>query len=82
MLFAYLITDTARIIFEKNAREYGNGLQKFAPNDLNKGMMVDLVKISSEHKSEIVSYYEEFVKTNDNSWIGKIDEILLMEFAF
>ncbi len=81
LLFAYLLTDTARIIFEKNAREYGNGLQKFEPNDLNKGMMVDLVKISSEHKSEIVSYYEEFVKTNDNSWIGKIDEILLMEFA-
>ena len=81
LLFAYLLTDTARIIFERNAREYGNGLQKFEPNDLNKGMMLDLVKISSEHKSEIVSYYEEFVKTNDNSWIGKIDEILLMEFS-
>jgi adenine-specific DNA-methyltransferase len=42
LIFAYLLTDTARQIFEDNSREYGNGLQKFEPNDLNKGKMPDI----------------------------------------
>jgi adenine-specific DNA-methyltransferase len=42
LLFAYLLTGTAKQIFEDNCREYGNGLQKFEPNDINKGKMLDL----------------------------------------
>lgn len=42
VLFSYLITDVAKEIFMDNSRQYGNGLIKFEPNDLNKGMVVDL----------------------------------------
>lgn len=42
ILFAYLLTDVAKNIFMENSRQYGNGLVKFEPNDLNKGMVVDL----------------------------------------
>jgi adenine-specific DNA-methyltransferase len=54
LLFAYLLTDTARQIFKDNSREYGNGLQKFEPNDLNKGMMLDLSKLSVSAKQKII----------------------------
>lgn len=81
LLFAYLLTDTARIIFEDNAREYGNGLQKFEPNDLNKGMMIDLEEMPFEHKKQMESFYNEYVKTNKTCWIEKMDALLNEDFA-
>ncbi|MEZ4915485.1 MAG: class I SAM-dependent methyltransferase [Chitinophagales bacterium] len=42
LLFAYLLTDVSKDIFSDNRREYGNGLKKFEPNDLNKSKMLDL----------------------------------------
>ena len=53
LLFAYLLTDTAKQIFEDNSRQYGNGLQKFEPNDLNKGMMLDLGMLDKQTQKNI-----------------------------
>ena len=36
LLFAYFLTDISKDIFNDNRREYGNGLHKFEPNDINK----------------------------------------------
>lgn len=58
LLFAYLLTDVSRKIFEDNRREYGNGLQKFEPNDINKAKMLDLEKLDSEAESRILEYYQ------------------------
>lgn len=63
ILFAYLVTDVAKEIFMDNSRQYGNGLVKFEPNDLNKGNVVDLRMLSDEEKSfihrvaEYLQYY-------------------------
>ncbi len=81
LLFAYLLTDTARMIFEDNAREYGNGLRKFEPNDLNKGMMIDLALLTSEQKTAMENYYTEYVKTNELRWVEKMNELLNDAFA-
>lgn len=81
LLFAYLLTETAKKIFEDNAREYGNGLQKFEPNDLNKGMMVDLEEMPDKHKTQMESYFNEYVKTNKTCWIEKMDALLNEDFA-
>jgi adenine-specific DNA-methyltransferase len=74
LLFAYLLTDTARQIFEDNSREYGNGLQKFEPNDLNKGMMLDLGKISKSSKQKIEKLYNK-------NLIETIDSIFIEQFV-
>jgi adenine-specific DNA-methyltransferase len=76
-LFAYLLTDTARQIFEDNSREYGNGLQKFEPNDLNKGTMLDLGKLSANSKYKIEALYRE----NKNKFISEIDKIFIENFS-
>ncbi|MBX3291256.1 MAG: N-6 DNA methylase, partial [Acidobacteria bacterium] len=39
LFFAYLLTDVSSEIFEDNRREYGNGLKKFEPNDINNSKM-------------------------------------------
>ena len=53
ILFAYLVTSVAKEIFMDNSRQYGNGLVKFEPNDLNKGNVVDLRILSSEERDFI-----------------------------
>ena len=60
LLFAYLLTDTARQIFEDNSREYGNGLQKFEPNDINKGLMLDLCLLNQETIKQILALYRQY----------------------
>lgn len=59
ILFAYLVTDLAKEIFLDNSRQYGNGLVKFEPNDLNKGNVVDLRLLSDEERSFIRSASEK-----------------------
>jgi len=81
LLFAYLLTDTARQIFEDNSREYGNGLQKFEPNDLNKGKIVDLQKMTKSDKTQIIHLYNEYKKSKDKKFINMIDSCLLRHFV-
>jgi len=73
LLFAYLLIDTARQIFEDNSREYGNGLQKFEPNDLNKGMILDLKKIAKNSKQKIIELY----RNNSNNCYAEINNIII-----
>lgn len=60
LLMAYLITDVAQEIFEDNKREYGKGLKKFEPNDLNNAFVVDLEKITSYYEQKILTLFYEF----------------------
>jgi adenine-specific DNA-methyltransferase len=76
LFFAYLLTDISKDIFNDNRREYGNGLQKFEPNDINKALMVDLNKISIKDEQKILELYHDY----KNSEIKKQpDETLLEE---
>lgn len=81
LLFAYLLTDVAKEIFNDNRREYGNGLKKFEPNDLNKSQMLDLSILSDSKVSEILKLYLKFKETFDNKHLNKIDLILRNEFS-
>lgn len=63
LLFAYLLTDISKEIFNDNRREYGNGLQKFEPNDINKALMVDLDKIKTDDEQKILELYHEYRKS-------------------
>ncbi len=86
LLFAYLLTDTAKQIFEDNCREYGNGLQKFEPNDLNKGMMLDLSLLNEDTKNKIMKLYQAYKTAvseenqNKHSFIEDINTILKKTF--
>ena len=86
LLFAYLLTDTAKQIFEDNSRQYGNGLQKFEPNDLNKGMMLDLGLLDKNTTNKILDLYKEYKITtlnnkNGEEIITKIDKILTDKYS-
>lgn len=85
LLFAYLLTETAKQIFEDNSREYGNGLQKFEPNDLNKGMMLDLGQLNETEIHQILTLFQQYrydviENKNGQAIINEIDKILVNRF--
>jgi len=81
LLFAYLLTDTARQIFEDNSREYGNGLQKFEPNDLNQGQMLDLSALSTQGHAVIMELYRQYVTNSERRLIEEMDAVFKGEFS-
>lgn len=77
LLFAYLLTDISKEIFNDNRREYGNGLHKFEPNDINKALMVDLSKINKVEEEKILNLYYEYRKSelSGNADVGLLEEM-------
>lgn len=69
VLFAYLITDIAKEIFLDNSRQYGNGLVKFEPNDLNKGKVADLSLLTTEEIEYIKDVYY-YIKNSQSEKVG------------
>lgn len=86
VLFAYLLTDIAREIFEDNCREYGNGLQKFEPNDLNKAMMLDLTLLDKKTENKIIELYKKYRETvinklTDDGFLVEINDVFKNKYC-
>lgn len=62
ILFCYLLTPIAQRLLYSNKREYGEGLDKFEPNDINNSMILDFKLISEEDKSLIEKIYSNYKK--------------------
>ncbi|QTA79744.1 SAM-dependent methyltransferase [Desulfonema limicola] len=85
LLFAYLLTEIANDIFNDNRREYGDGLKKFEPNDLNNAMMLDLTILDNQTKNAILTLYKKYRKSildnnENNTPVKNINEILMNIF--
>lgn len=83
ILFAYLVTNVAKEIFLDNSRQYGNGLIKFEPNDLNKGYVVDLRILTSKEKSFILCAFDKLQYNGDicNQTITILDDFFRTKFT-
>lgn len=73
ILFSYLITEVAQDLFQDNSRQYANGLVKFEPNDINRGLCVDLRMLTDEEKYFIRQLYALLSQQCDNE---KVKELL------
>ena len=60
LLMAYFLSDISKEILNNNKREYGGGLNKFEPNDLNKAKVVDLDVIDPKTECLIQNAYESY----------------------
>ena len=81
LLFTYLISNCAKNLFSASAREYGNGLSKFEPNDLNKANMVDLGILDESCKKRLRELYYANKHNADPFFIKKVDDILFSAFG-
>ena len=64
ILFVYLNTEFARKLFDREKREYGNGLEKFEPNDISKSLILDFEIIKKEDIDELRRLQIEIFKNN------------------
>lgn len=86
LFFAYLLTDVSREIFEDNRREYGNGLKKFEPNDVNNSKILNLDLIDTECERRILGYFNSYRESclmsfPDKTYITEINNILMDRFC-
>ncbi len=63
VFFCYLLTPICREILYANKREYGNGLDKFEPNDLNNSKVFDVSKLDAVDFEGVLAIYEK-IKQN------------------
>ncbi len=75
LFFCYLLTPTAQKILFNNKREYGDGLDKFEPNDLNNAYVLNINLISENDRNKILNLYEDLKKSNRNKCIEEMDNI-------
>lgn len=60
LLMAYFLSDISKEVLNDNRREYGGGLHKFEPNDLNSAKVIDLEAVDSETEHLILKSYRSY----------------------
>ncbi|KGP74217.1 HsdM family class I SAM-dependent methyltransferase [Pontibacillus yanchengensis] len=59
IIMAYFLTDIAEEILKESRREYGQGLVKFEPNDLNQSYVFDFDILTKREKNDIRHLYDQ-----------------------
>jgi len=72
LLCAYLVTPLAQERLSHQRREYGNGLHKYEPNDLNQALVVDYRKIEEADKRLILELHGSLIEKKDRSKVDRI----------
>jgi len=83
ILFLYLNTSFAKELINKEKREYGNGLEKFEPNDINKAYAFDFNFLEEFQIEELKKMQRNFLNSNEEQRKGilqKADEYFRRAF--
>lgn len=80
LLFCWLLTPTGQRFLKGNKREYGGGLDKFEPGDLMEADVLDVRKMKSQDRTDVLAYYQKMADTLDpdlqQDMICSIDHII------
>lgn len=74
ILFVYINTSFAKNLFDREKREYGNGLEKFEPNDINKSLILNLEIISKKDFNTLKKLQKEILRQNAKNRLGNIEK--------
>lgn len=72
VFYCYLLSPICQTLLKQCKREYGGGLDKFEPNDLNNAKVLDISVISKEDIREILDLYNQLK-------VGEIDSFTIIE---
>jgi adenine-specific DNA-methyltransferase len=67
LFIAYLLSDVSIFMLESCKREYGNGLSKLEPNDINKSLMPDIFGMSDATKQHINRLFAKYLTVARNN---------------
>lgn len=82
ILFVYLNTKFAKRLFDKEKREYGDGLSKFEPNDINKALAPDFGLLNNNDVVTLKKLQKELIAGESDriEIIRKTDALLQRVF--
>jgi len=66
VLFIYLNTDFAKKLFDREKREYGDGLDKFEPNDINKSLVLNFGILSENDFNNLKTLQTIFIDSTED----------------
>ena len=75
IFFCYLLTPVAQRLLFNNKREYGDGLDKFEPNDLNNAEIIDITKIKEIDKIKILQIYDRLRNESSEKLVNDLNNI-------
>jgi adenine-specific DNA-methyltransferase len=80
LLFGYFLTPTSMGVFSNSRREYGNGLDKFEPHDVNHAMVPNVSIMNEEERCEIRALLKQYrnavtSQLDGSSLISAIDSV-------
>ncbi len=67
IFFCYLLTPICRRLLQNSKREYGGGLDKFEPNDLNNARIINISLITDDDSARILDLYQQLKSEENNS---------------
>ena len=76
-LFLYLNSPTGRSFFELEKREYGGGLEKYEPNDINKAMALNFTLLDQKNLERLIELQKAFINTEK----GMTEEKMILKEA-
>jgi len=76
-LFLYLNSSTGRSFFELEKREYGDGLEKYEPNDINKALAPNFTLLEHKKMELLIELQKAFINTEQ----GVIEERMILKQA-
>jgi len=75
LLCAYLVTPLGQEMLSHQRREYGNGLHKYEPNDLNQAMVMDIRSIGEAKQKDVCELYGAFLADRNDGLLVQLDEV-------
>ena len=57
-------------------REYGGGLHKFEPGDLEKLLVIDVTKLKKSQIKKLAGLFDKLAKKSDDEILEKIDSAI------
>ncbi len=66
-LFLYLNSSTGRTFLELEKREYGDGLEKYEPNDVNKALAPDFSLLDQDKLERLIELQKAFIDVEKGS---------------
>lgn len=80
-IFAFFLTKIAKRLFDINRREYGNGLNKFEPNDFNNSLVFDFELMTVEECNYVREIVDE-IEVNEAKHLPVSDLLQRLELFY
>lgn len=77
LMMAYLLTDVSREIFEDNRRDYGGGLRKFEPHDIQYALVADVEQLPASVQEEVLASYRAYRSSGATEHLTRLNSLFL-----